>query len=261
ILLAGFPCQPFSAAGIKRGFDDTRGTLFFNIKEILRIKRPNTFLLENVKGLTGHDKGKTFNIILRELEQIGYKVFYKVLSAKDFGLPQNRQRLFIIGFLDGGNEFQFPKPTYSKTQVGSILEKKVSDKYTLSDKLWAGHKRRKKEHARKGNGFGYSLFNKNSEYTNTISARYYKDGSEILIEQKNKNPRRLTPRECARLQGFPDNFAIPVSDTQAYKQFGNSVPVNVIKHIAYEIIKELNLLNQKRSRKTYQIQQETSLHL
>ena len=235
ILFAGFPCQPFSQAGIKKGFNDTRGTLFFNIKEILKAKRPEVFLLENVKGLKNHDRGRTLKTIIRELNKLGYGVSYKVLSAKDFGLPQNRERLFIVGFLSG-KLFKFPEPIGTKTKVGDILEGKVDSKYTLSNKLWEGHKRRKKEHARKGNGFGFSLFNKSSIYTNTISARYYKDGSEVLIEQKNKKPRKLTPRECARLQGFPDSFIIPVSDTQAYKQFGNSVPVDVIQSIAIEML-------------------------
>lgn len=236
ILFAGFPCQPFSIAGIKKGFDDMRGTLFFNIKEILKIKKPDAFLLENVKGLKNHNKGQTLKVILRELRNIGYTVNYKILCAKDFGLPQNRERIFISGFNKYHDVFNFPKTTNIKTQVADILESQVDLKYTLSDKLWLGHQRRKKAHIKKGNGFGYSLFNKKSEYTNTISARYYKDGSEALIEQKNKNPRRLTPRECARLQGFPDSFLIPVSDTQAYKQFGNSVSVNVIKNIAKEML-------------------------
>ena len=139
----------------------------------------------------------------------------------------------------GDVEFEFPEPSEIKTKLGNILEKNVSDKHTISDKLWAGHKRRKKEHREKGNGFGYSLFDENSEYTNTISARYYKDGSEILIKQRSKNPRKLTPREAARLQGFPESFVIPVSDTQAYKQFGNAVPVKVIDALAKNIVPRL----------------------
>jgi DNA (cytosine-5)-methyltransferase 1 len=162
----------------------------------------------------------------------------EVLNAKDFGLPQNRERIFIVGFKDRSIEFSFPKGSKEKTRLGDILFNRVPDKYTISNKLWASHQMRKKEHERKGYGFGFSKFTRNSPYTSTISARYYKDGSEILIEQKNKeSPRKLTPREAARLQGFDDTFEIPVSDTQAYKQFGNAVPVNVIRAIAERMVK------------------------
>ena len=240
ILLAGFPCQPFSQAGLKKGFTDTRGTLFFDIERILLAKQPKAFLLENVKQLKGHDKGRTFQTIIDHLNNAGYKVFYEILKARDFGLPQNRERIYIVGFLDHNINFEFPKPTNLPTRVGDILDDIVDEKYTISDKLWAGHKRRKEFNKSNGKGFGYGLFNKESAYTNTISARYYKDGSEILIEQENKNPRKLTPREAARLQGFPEDYIIPVSDAQAYKQFGNSVAVPVIKAIATEIKKALN---------------------
>lgn len=249
ILLAGFPCQPFSQAGLKKGFSDTRGTLFFDIERIIAEKRPKAFLLENVKQLQGHDKGNTLKVIIEHLKKLNYTVDYKVLRAADFGLPQNRERLYIIGFnkdifkLPKNFTFEYPNPTYSKTRLGDILETKIDDKYTISDKLYEGHLRRKQEHIAKGNGFGFSLFNENSPYTNTLSARYYKDGSEILIEQKNKNPRKLTPRECARLQGFPEYFIIPVSDTQAYKQFGNSVAVPVVRAIAKQIVKTLNKIS------------------
>lgn len=238
ILLAGFPCQPFSQAGLKKGFADTRGTLFFHIEEILRVKKPQAFLLENVKQLQTHDKGKTLATIIEHLRLIGYSnVQYKVLRARDFGLPQNRERIYIVGFFDDNVKFEFPKPSYSPTSVGDILEDVVDDKYTISDKLWEGHQRRKITNKANGKGFGYGLFNSKSEYTNTISARYYKDGSEILIEQNGKNPRKLTPREAARLQGFPDTFVIPVSDNQAYKQFGNSVAINVVQKVAEQILK------------------------
>lgn len=239
ILVAGFPCQAFSQAGLKLGFEDTRGTLFFDVSRILKEKRPKMFLLENVKNLVSHDRGKTFKVIMNTLEEMNYTVYHKVLRARDFGVPQNRERIYIVGFNNDiykEIDFKFPEPTYEKTTVKSILDKEVDEKYTISDKLWEGHKRRKQEHLAKGNGFGYSLFNEESEYTNTISARYYKDGSEILIEQKNKNPRKLTPREASRLQGFPEEFIIPVSDTQAYKQFGNSVVVPVIYKIAGQMI-------------------------
>lgn len=247
ILLAGFPCQPFSQAGHKKGFNDTRGTLFFQIEKIIRCKMPQCFLLENVKGLKGHDKGRTFRVIIDTLESIGYKIKYQVLAAKDFNLPQNRERIYIVGFLDEScaEKFNFPQPLKKTINLGDILEKNVLSKYTISDALWLGHQRRKCQHKLKGNGFGYSLFNAQSEYVNTISARYYKDGSEILIEQKNKNPRKLTPLEAARLQGFPDDIvvkakAVGVSDVQLYRQFGNSVAVNVIRQIAKNIIVALN---------------------
>jgi len=164
-------------------------------------------------------------------------VYHDILKARDFGLPQNRERVYIVGFLDHDIRFKFPEKPNKKTRVGDILEDNVSDKYTISDGLWEGHRRRKEYFSKVGYGFGYVLFNHDSEYTQTLSARYYKDGSEILIDQgPDKNPRMLTPRECARLQGFPDSFIIPVSDTQAYKQFGNSVPVNVIKAIAKNML-------------------------
>jgi len=234
LLLAGFPCQPFSNAGLKKGFQDTRGTLFFNIEEIVKFHQPKVVLLENVKGFKSHDKGRTFRTVTERLELLGYTVSSQVLNAKDFGVPQNRQRIYIVA-IKNGEAFAFPKPTCQKTAVGDILEENVAEKYTISDLLWAGHKRRKKEHRAKGNGFGYSLFTAESEYTSTISARYYKDGSEILIDQHKKNPRKLTPREAARLQGFPESFKIPVSNTQAYKQFGNSVAVPVIRALAHQL--------------------------
>lgn len=240
ILLAGFPCQPFSNAGLKKGFKDTRGTLFFDIAKITKHHKPQILFLENVKGFKNHDKGKTFQVVKSTLEELGYKVFSEVLNAKDFGVPQNRERIYIIAFLDNKVNFTFPRKTSKKTKVGDILDKKVDEKYTLSDRLWSSHQRRKKEHREKGNGFGYSLFNTESEYTSTMSARYYKDGSEILIEQKGKNPRKLTPKEALRLQGFPEDYEIPVSDTQAYKQLGNSVAVPVIRAITKNIMKAIN---------------------
>ena len=236
ILLAGFPCQPFSQAGLKKGFDDTRGTLFFDIERIILKKKPRAFLLENVKRLRSHDGGRTFEVILESLKRAGYSNLHtKVLRARDFGLPQNRERTFIIGFIDNSINFEFPKSQAIPTRVGDILDRKIDPKYTISDKLWEGHQRRKRENKLKGKGFGYGIVNEDSEYTNTISARYYKDGSEILVQQKGKNPRKLTPREAARLQGFPEEFKILVSDTQAYKQFGNSVAVNVIEAVASQM--------------------------
>jgi DNA (cytosine-5)-methyltransferase 1 len=240
ILIGGFPCQPFSNAGLKRGFEDTRGTLFFDVARIIDHRKPSMVLLENVKGFTSHDKGRTMAVVKETLEDLGYNVFHKVLNAKDFGVPQNRERVFIVAINKkkmGSIGFEYPVPKKIETMVGDILDLKVDEKYTISNKLWAGHKRRLKEHRAKGNGFGYSLFNTKSPYTSTISARYYKDGSEILIEQKGANPRKLTPREAARLQGFPEKFQIPVSDNQAYKQFGNSVAVPVIHAIAKNMVK------------------------
>lgn len=235
ILLAGFPCQPFSNAGHKKGFDDTRGTLFFDICRIVALHMPKILFLENVKGFKGHNKGKTFAVVKEKLEELGYNIHSKILNAKQFGVPQNRERIYIIAFRDEV-DFSFPVPKNKKVKLGDILSKNgVDAKYTISDRLWAGHQRRKLEHRAKGNGFGYSIFNHDSEYTSTMSARYYKDGSEILIDQEGKNPRKLTPREASRLQGFPSDFIIPVSDTQAYKQFGNSVAVPVIRAIAKKI--------------------------
>lgn len=255
ILLAGFPCQPFSQAGLKKGFNDTRGTLFFDIERILIEKQPQAFLLENVKQLKGHDKGHTLKVILEHLDKAGYKTFVKVLAARDFGVPQNRERIFIVGFLDHSINFEFPEPTGIPTKVGDILEHDVDDSFTISDKLWAGHQRRKEANRLKGKGFGYSLFDENSQYTNTISARYYKDGSEILIAQKGKNPRKLTPREAARLQGFPEDFIIDkVSNVQAYKQFGNSVCVPVIAAVASQMKKYIKeSKNAKSSRKNKEL--------
>lgn len=244
ILLAGFPCQPFSQAGLKKGFSDTRGTLFFDIERIINAKKPQAILLENVKQLKSHDGGKTLSTIIEHLKAIGYEnIQYEILKAREFGLPQNRERIYIVGFLDKTIQFEFPKPTFEPIKVGDILEKSVNPKYTISDKLWEGHQRRKKENKEKGKGFGYGIVNENSEYTNTISARYYKDGSEILVEQNGKNPRKITPREAARLQGFPDSFSVPVSDNQAYQQFGNSVAVKVVEKVAEQILKHIKTVN------------------
>lgn len=241
ILVAGFPCQAFSHAGLKKGFQDTRGTLFFDIARILKHKKPEAFLLENVKGLRGHDKGRTLNTIIKTLNELGYQsINLEVLNSKNFGLPQNRERIYIVGFKKYLN-FNFPQPLNKKTRLGTILHKNPARKLTISDKLWDSHQKRKQKNKDLGRGFGYSSFNRDAEYTSTISARYYKDGSEILIEQKNKNPRMLSPREAARLQGFPESFKIVVSNLQAYKQFGNSVSVPVIREIAKEMLSTLNI--------------------
>lgn len=244
ILVAGFPCQAFSQAGKKLGFEDTRGTLFFDVARIIKAKRPKAFLLENVRNLVSHDHGHTFEVILNTLNQLNYEVHYHLFKARDFGAPQNRERIYIVGFdrhqVRNPEMFEFPVAPKPMTRVGDILEKNVDDKYTISNRLWAGHQRRKKANRAAGKGFGYSLFNADSPYTNTLSARYYKDGSEILIEQKGKNPRKITPREAARLLGFPENYIIPVSDTQAYRQFGNSVCVFTINAIAKKMLQFLD---------------------
>lgn len=245
ILVGGFPCQAFSQAGKKQGFKDTRGTMFFEIARILKEKRPKAFLLENVKNLRTHDHGKTFKIIINTLDELGYVVTTMLFKAKDFGVPQNRERIYIVGFdpkqVANYNDFAIPIPPKKPTKLGDILERNVDEKYTISDKLWAGHQRRKIQNKKNGKGFGYTMFDKDSVYTRTLSARYYKDGSEILINQgPDKNPRKITPREASRLQGFPKDYIIPVSDTQAYKQFGNSVAVPVINAIAEQILKVLN---------------------
>ena len=237
LLLAGFPCQPFSHAGLRKGFDDIRGTLFFSIASIVEARRPKVLLLENVRGLKGHDQGFTFRKIKETLEGLGYVFNAKVLNARDFGLPQNRNRLFMVCLRDdlpGAFDYEFPQPTHDREElrVGDFLDSVVDAKYTISDKLWEGHKRRKKVNTQNGKGFGYQLFNVESQYVATISARYYKDGSEVLIEQKGKNPRKLTPNEARRLQGFPEDFKLPDSEVQAYRQFGNAVPVNVIHALA-----------------------------
>lgn len=255
VLLAGFPCQPFSHAGLKLGIEDTRGTLFHNIANILDTKKPRFALLENVKGLISHDKGYTLKVILNTLTNIGYscnipkeviehgstKEIQKlakemVLKSVDYGVPQNRQRIYIVLWRDGQIEkFDYPEPYEQTAKVGDILEKNPESKLTISDKLWAGHQRRKIQNKINGKGFGFGLVSAESPYTNTISARYYKDGSEVLIEQAGKNPRKLSPREAARLQGFPDEFELNPSTVQSYKQFGNSVTVDVINALAKQI--------------------------
>jgi len=245
ILLAWFPCQPFSHAWLKKWFDDYRWTLFFDIARIIKHHKPKIIFLENVKGFKNHDNWNTFKVVKNTLTDMWYKVYSKVLNAKDFWVPQNRERIYIIAFLDDV-DFIFPEPQKTITKLWDILDSNVEDKYTISNKLWEWHQRRKEEHKEKWNWFWYSIFDENSEYTSTISARYYKDGSEILIKQNNKNPRKLTPREASRLQWFPNKFKIVVSDTQAYKQFWNSVAVPVIRELAKAIYESINLFNKKK---------------
>jgi DNA (cytosine-5)-methyltransferase 1 len=260
ILLGGFPCQPFSIAGVSKknalgrvhGFlDETQGTLFFDVARIIKKKMPKAFMLENVKNLVSHDKGKTFNVIKETLKELDYSIHFKVLDGQFF-VPQHRERIIIVGFnnkvFKNEETFIFPKMGEKKYALKEILEKKVDSKYTLSDKLWNYLQEYAKKHKAKGNGFGFGLADL-SGITRTMSARYYKDGAEILIPQEGKNPRRLTPRECARLQGFPDNFLIPVSDNQAYKQFGNSVVTPLIQAVGENIIKEIFKINELRKSK------------
>lgn len=262
VLLAGFPCQPFSIAGVskknslgrKHGFEcDTQGTLFFDVARIIKAKQPKAFLLENVKNLKSHDKGNTFKVIIRTLrEELGYQVFSNIIDAKGF-VPQHRERIFIAGFREG-TEFswdalQLPEKNAKTmaevlhTQDGTEeaeepyttgIRAKVNDKYILSDKLWNYLQAYAEKHRKAGNGFGFGKVTKTS-VARTLSARYYKDGSEILVSRGRGNPRRLTPRECARLMGYDHNgmrFEIPVSDTRAYKQFGNGVVVLVVSEVA-----------------------------
>ncbi|SDX83395.1 DNA (cytosine-5)-methyltransferase 1 [Allochromatium warmingii] len=260
ILLAGFPCQPFSIAGVSKknalgkphGFEcTTQGTLFFDVARIIAEKKPKAFLLENVKNLISHNKGNTFQIILNVLrEELGYEVHYKVIDGKHF-VPQHRERILIVGF-NHKTDFTWDDlslPEKGAIKLSSILhpqngtekaeepytigeKAEVNSKYTLTPQLWKYLQDYAEKHRKAGNGFGFSLVDGNN-IARTLSARYYKDGSEILISQgENKRPRRLTPRECARIMGFPDSFIIPVSDTQAYRQFGNSVVLPVIKAVA-----------------------------
>ena len=273
LLVGGFPCQPFSIAGVSKknalgrahGFaDETQGTLFFDICRLLEAKRPKAFLLENVKNLTSHDRGQTFAVIQRALAALGYTVSSRVIDGAHFG-PQHRERIIIVGFRrDLGLEFNFddvPLPAKGSHTMREILHKTdgtepvlpqdgdkffdhanrcVNPKYTLTPRLWEYLQNYAKKHQAKGNGFGFGMVGPDS-VSRTLSARYYKDGSEILVSQgEGQRPRRLTPRECARLQGFPDDFKIPVSDTRAYKQFGNSVVVHVITHVARLMLPYLN---------------------
>lgn len=264
VLLAGFPCQPFSIAGVSKknalgrahGFrDETQGTLFFDVKRILMCKKPTAFLLENVKNLRSHDGGRTFEIILRSLtDDLGYDVHYQVIDGAHF-VPQHRERILIVGFkrtvaFDWNVLNLPPKTSHSLREVlhktdgtEPLIEsdgdrffdhasKRVNKKYTLTDKLWEYLQSYAAKHRAKGNGFGFGLV-RPDDISRTLSARYFKDGSEILVYQgSKKNPRRLTPRECARLMGFSDTFKIPVSDTRAYKQFGNAVVVPVVREVA-----------------------------
>lgn len=248
ILAAGFPCQPFSLAGVSKknslgrlhGFKcATQGTLFFNIATIVEVKRPPVLLLENVKNIQSHDQGRTWQVILDTLQELNYWVFADVIDAVDW-VPQHRERVYIVCFdkkvFQAKPAFKFPgQPSGKKPKLRDILEENPLGKYTLSDHLWNYLQRYAERHREKGNGFGFGLAGLD-QTTRTLSARYHKDGSEILIPQRNKNPRRLTPRECAKLMGFPEGLPIVVSDTQAYRQFGNAVVPKVAAAVVERIV-------------------------
>lgn len=252
ILLAGFPCQAFSLAGHKRGFDDARGTLFFDVARIVKYHRPKVVFCENVKNLIAHDRGRTFKVITGILEELGYSVFYRVLNSKDFGVPQNRERIYVVAFRNdiAPNEFIFPETTNTETVLRDVLETSaVSSKYYLSDVYLASLRRHKERHAAKGNGFGYEVRSLSDvagalvcggmgrERNLIVDERLtdFKPVTHIKGKVNREYIRKLTPREWARLQGFPDTFVLPVADTHLYKQFGNSVTVPVIEAIAEKI--------------------------
>ena len=255
ILVAGFPCQPFSIAGVSKknslgratGFEDkTQGTLFFDVCRIIKAKRPKAFMLENVKNLKNHDKGRTFKVIMDSLDELGYQTFCEVLDGQNF-VPQHRERIVIVGFDRERYGFMMNfdfniTPVEPKPILRDILEPEVDKKYTLSDNLWTYLQNYAAKHKAAGHGFGFGMAPLDG-VSRTLSARYYKDGSEILIPQEGKNPRRLTPRECARLQGFPDSFVIPVSDLQAYKQFGNSVVVPLMTNVAELVVNKMKAMD------------------
>ena len=251
VLCAGFPCQPFSIAGVSKkrslgretGFKDkTQGTLFFEVADIINRHRPKAFYLENVKNLTSHDKGRTFKVITETLEELNYSIHYKVIDGKHY-VPQHRERIMIVGFdknlYHGEENFEFPEDGEPINAIKDILLPNPDPKYTLTDKLWDYLQNYAVKQKAKGNGFGYGLVDMNG-ITRTLSARYYKDGSEILIPQNKKNPRRLTPRECARLMGYPDSYILDaVSDVQGYRQCGNSVVVPLITAVSEQLVKAM----------------------
>ena len=241
VLVAGFPCQPFSIAGVskanalgrKSGFEHpSQGNLFFSVRDVLEYSQPRAFLLENVKNLERHDRGRTYGVIYEALTELGYHVSHRVIDAKAL-VPQHRERIYIVGFRDEADfeRFEFPVIKPRGRTLADILENDPPVKYTLTDHLWDYLRAYAAKHRAKGNGFGFGLPDLDG-ISRTLSARYHKDGSEILIQQEGKNPRRLTPRECAKLMGFPERFDIVVSDTQAYRQFGNSVVVPVVETVA-----------------------------
>lgn len=272
ILVAGFPCQPFSLAGVSKlkslgrqdGFQNPeQGNLFFEVARILNHHQPSAFFLENVKNLQSHDGGKTFEVIKETLSSLGYYFDWSVIDSSKV-VPQHRERIYIVGFKDVQTYelFEWPKikNPRSAPKLKDILNDQVEDRYTLSDKLWKYLVSYAEKHRRRGNGFGYGMPDLNG-ISRTLSARYHKDGSEILIREPDQtgNPRRLTPRECARLMGFPESFVIPVSDTQAYRQFGNSVVVPVIYRIARQMVYALTGHANRSSLKSWKPTSQTRL--
>lgn len=247
VLAAGFPCQPFSHAGVsarnfvgqEHGFKcKTQGTLFFDVMRIAEVKKPKVLFLENVRNIERHDKGYTFKVIKDSIEELGYDFKYEIINSSTL-VPQRRVRCFMVCFRkDLDVNFSFPGFDGEPLPLKGILEKQVDEKFTISDRLWQGHINRTNRNLERGTGF--TAFTADLDKpSNTIVARYGKDGKECLIPQKDKNPRLLTPRECARLQGFPESFIIPEAKTPAYKQFGNSVSVPVVEKIAQKIVKEI----------------------
>lgn len=251
ILAAGFPCQPFSLAGVSARnhlgqphglLDETQGTLFYDIARIAMIKRPAALLLENVANIVSHDGGRTFRILKSIIEkQLGYELHFKVLNAQTL-VPQRRRRCFIVALRDPIGGFLFPELLGGPIPLKEALETCVDDKYTISDRSWEGHQRRTKRNLERGTGFTAFAADLNRP-ANTLVARYYKDGKECLVPQKGKNPRFLTPRECARLQGFPENFRPHPTRSVAYKQFGNAVPVPLVKVVAKKLLEQISSLN------------------
>ena len=248
ILAAGFPCQPFSLAGVSarnalgrsHGYmDDTQGTLFFDIARIVKAKRPKALLLENVSNFLNHDGGKTFRVLKDVIEEeLGYKLYYSILNSETL-VPQSRRRIFMVAFRDNITNFEFPDLSGDPIPLRKALEPVVDDRYTISDKSWAGHQRRTKNNLARGAGF--TAFEADLDKpAKTLVARYYKDGKECLVPQAGKNPRMLTPRECANLQGFPKWFQPHSTRSAAYKQFGNAVPVPVVYEVAKQILKALS---------------------
>lgn len=239
ILLAGFPCQPFSRAGKGLGFDDTRGTLFFEVARIIKDTMPRAFLLENVKGLRGHDKGRTLATIKRTLEELGYTLHIQVINARGW-VAQNRERIYIVGMRDG-QAYEFPtSPDNPVTLKDVLIEPNSDDKLTISVRGWTGARAHAERHAKAGNGFGYTLVTPRDLYTPTLTAHYYKSPMSILIEQPGNRPRRLSIRECANLMGLPTDYVFSVSNTQAYKMLGNSVAVPLVRAIASNMIQSLD---------------------
>lgn len=243
VLCAGFPCQPFSRAGKEMGFqDETQGNLFFELVRIIEAKQPLVLFLENVKGLLSHDKGDTWRVIESTLKDQGYSVHHKVVNGANY-VPQRRERVFIVCFREDA-DFTFPNPPTARGfKFDEVLEDSVDDKYTVSDVAWAGMKAHRARHQSRSCGFSYNLRGETwTDVTMTILAHYAQGGREALIPQPGRNPRKLTPEELRRLFGFPEGFVIPVSDTQAYRQFGNSVVVPAVRHTAEAMLKAAKLI-------------------